>query len=189
MGASIGKLKAAGLDNWSEKVYFDPEADKTSDKTLHLIADEDLRLTLKDLIDIEERIIKVSVYKIPLFDKLQLTNVLFNHQYVVIKTDASMFWSLEKNNEGITIQRSPEEHAVLKRYRQADRVTSRFWDVVQLVIEDEANKTLNDLTTFLWRKDLLHYEYNLVSANCKDFSRIIFNELAFKKTMAPALIA
>ena len=59
---------------------------------------------MSDLVEGHEEILNVRVYKCKLFSP-QLTQQLLYHAFVVYETD-EWWWCVEKNTEGITIQRS-----------------------------------------------------------------------------------
>ena len=78
------------------------------------IGDGELINKMKELVQGHEQITTVSAYKCKLV-QAQLTQMVFNHQFVVYETD-EWWWSVEKNSEGITIQRSKKLGFVKDRY-------------------------------------------------------------------------
>jgi len=62
---------------------------------------------MEELIKGSEDIEEVRAYQCPLFG-VQLTQYLLNHQFIMLETN-SWWWSVEKNTEGITIQRSKKD--------------------------------------------------------------------------------
>ena len=100
------------------------------------------------------------------------------HAYTVFETD-QWWWSIEKNTEGLTIQRAKEFDAVGKRYRQRKRPGIDFLQFgLQLIKEDEGRKTMDELVDFLYRKDKLNQKYNWATSNCKNLAADIFNFVA-----------
>ena len=182
MGSSSSKSPGKGGDEWSGKVYFDPEADKSSGDS-YWISDDELREKLKELIDPSEEIMSVAVYKTPLSES-QWSNVYLNHQYTLLET-GDWWWSIEKNSEGITVQRSKKHEAVLRRYRQKMRLQSTSYWNVQLIVQDSSKKTMGELVNWLWRKDQLNMTYHWWSDNCQHFASRLFNELAKSKSHHP----
>ena len=73
-------------------------------KTIFRISDSELRSKMSELVKGHEEIINLSAYKRKLFDE-QLTQLISYHAFVVLETD-EWWWSVEKMQEGITIQRS-----------------------------------------------------------------------------------
>lgn len=168
-----------GNKEWTSKIYFDPESDKTRGETYH-ITDDELRTRMKELVDPEENIIKASIYKVPL-NEGQWTNAILNHQFVVFETEC-YHWSIEKNDEGLTVQRSKQWNAVLRRYRQKPRITGTYWDV-QLIEKDQGRRTMGELIHWLWQKDHLNKKYNWITNNCQHFATLVFNEIARNKNV------
>ena len=172
MGSSPSK---GGGEEWTSEIYFDPRAD--GNDTPARISDDELKTKFKELIDPSEKILNVRVYKTPL-SEVQLTNAVSFHAYTVFETD-QWWWSIEKNTEGLTIQRAKDFDAVGKRYRQTKRPGIDFIQFgMQLIKEDEGRKTMDELVDFLYRKDKLNQKYNWATSNCKNLAADIFNFVA-----------
>lgn len=101
MGSSSSKGTSGGNGEWTAKLYFDPEADKSSGAS-YLIEDGELRAKMKEVIDPTERIIQVEIYRHPLYS-FQLADNLMYHAFVVFETDG-WWWSIEKNVKTINIK-------------------------------------------------------------------------------------
>lgn len=177
MGNSSSSSEGDG--EWKSEIYFDPESDETRGTT-YKITDDELRTRMTALVDPEERILEVFMYKIPLSES-QWTNLLFNHQFIIFETD-SFWWSIEKNDAGLTVQRSKKKDAVLRRYRQKPRIEGSYWDV-QLIEKDKGRRTMGELIEWLWKKDHLNKKYDWLTSNCKDFAQFVFNEIAQNKNV------
>ena len=162
-----------GIDgsNWMYEVYFAPEADKRGIVNGHYFSDDKLRTQLAGLVDAEEKISIVSAYKVKL-SKWQLTQLFLFHMVIILRTE-DWWWSIEKNDEGITIQRSKWLTYVKDNYRQKERNPG-----MELMKEDRADKSVNDLIDWLWKSDELNNKYNLVNRNCQDFGKKVFNFVA-----------
>lgn len=98
MGSSGSSLAKGGVpgggNEWTNQLYFDPEADKSSGPT-YWIKDGELRTKLKELVDPTEKIIRVEIYRHPLYS-YQITSILLYHAFIVFETDG-WWWSIEKN--------------------------------------------------------------------------------------------
>ena len=94
MGSSSSKSSSGGNGEWTAKLYFDPEADKSKGPS-YFIEDGELRSKMKEVIDPTEKIIGVQIYRHPL-SSIQITNLLMYHAFVVFETDG-WWWSIEKN--------------------------------------------------------------------------------------------
>ena len=177
MGASNSKGEMAkNGGEWTSRIYFNPRADnKKEESRQYELNNEDLKTTIQRLID-NERIIKVFVYKVSLFG-WQLSNLLMYHAFVVILTN-KWWWSVEKNTEGITIQRSKEKTFVQDFYRENKRPSS-----CTLLEEERGYGYLMGIFEWFYNTRQLHQEYNLYYSNCKDFANALFQKIAFSKNI------
>ena len=161
--------------NWKYEVYFDPEADKDTGDC-YTISDDELRTELADLVDAGEKIQDVTAYKVKL-SEFQLTKFLLYHMFIVFGTE-DWWWSIEKNDEGITIQRSKSLTAVRDKYRQAMRKSGK-----SSMEKDAGRKSVNDLIDWLWQEDELNNNYDIKTSNCQHFGKKVFNFVANHKKM------
>ena len=115
-----GGSKAIKGGDWTGKMYFDPEASRTHGKS-YWFTDDELREELLKVIEPEEKSLKVFVFNNPL-SSWQLRKMVWKHTFIVLETNA-WWWSLEKNTQGITLQRDLSLEAVRDRYRQQQRTT------------------------------------------------------------------
>ena len=111
--------KGKGGGDWTGEVYFDYNADETGDG--YYYTDPELKTELAARIGKNEVIIGVSYFKHPL-SAAQVTAGLFHHAFVVFETE-EWWWSIEKNEEGITIQRAKQLTNVRDYYRQERRTS------------------------------------------------------------------
>ena len=128
------------------------------------------------MIDENEMILNISKYTVPL-SEVQLTCAVFYHEYIVLNT-SHHHWSIEKNSEGITIQRSEKCKAVVNNYRQEKRCKTEYWEP-ELIIQDKGRLTMTEVVNFLHSKDFLNQKYSLASSYCKDFAKAFFDEVIF----------
>lgn len=160
------KSKKTGT-NYTKQLYFDPDADSPKGRD-YWISNPELRDTLSKLVDVTERIIEVSYYKHPL-SAWQLTDIVLFHAFIVLETDA-WWWSIEKNTEGVTIQRSKSFTSVCKRYRRTERSNGTG---VEMVKKASGSKTVMELINHIWKENYLNQEYNLLSYNCQHFASLL----------------
>lgn len=165
---------AAKGRSWTHKIYFDPEADKQSGSD-YLITNEILRETLGRLVNPSEEIQKVIAYKHPL-KSWQLTCFFFYHSFIVFETN-NYWWSIEKNSEGITIQRSFNLETVRDKHRHTQRVLP-----IKHVKDDSARKNLKDLINWLYNEDELNNTYNVLLSNCQTFAKRVYNHVHGERT-------
>jgi hypothetical protein len=103
---------------YSKMLYFDPKADEPTENG-HWITDEELRHKLTNLVDGSENIDEVMFYRNPL-SPWQTKKDIFHHAFIVFKTK-NWWWSIEKNNTCVTIQRSKNLESVRDMYRRRKR--------------------------------------------------------------------
>jgi hypothetical protein len=120
-GASTSVTKVVGA-RYARKLFFDPDASlsdgdpiwssendgikwqQTGEKQSHLISYREIHSSMAQLISTDEKIEQISVYKTPL-SQLLPTAALAYHAYIVFSS-GGVWWSIEKQNEGVTLQRS-----------------------------------------------------------------------------------
>lgn len=92
------------------------------------------------------------------------------HEFVVFETSDSWWWSIEKNPEGLTIQRNRSKDAVVNKYRHVDRFTP-------ITIRKNAvgNMKMEDLIDWLYIHDELNTDYDLLTSNCQHFAKRVFD--------------
>jgi hypothetical protein len=170
MGSSISSTSSGGGNEHVGKLYFDPKADQPGDG--YFITDAELREKLSELVDASETIVEVRYYTNPLYG-VQLTQQLLHHAFIVFETD-QWWWSIEKNELGVTIQRSKKIEFVRDKFRREDRTTDLFGGGIQCEKKYKGSHTLQELISHIYVKNYLNEEYNVVSNNCKDFADKIY---------------
>ena len=174
MGSS-NSTSGKGSGEWRSRVYFDPESDKSSGSH-YFLSDAKLRTRLEELIECDEEIQNIWVYSHPLYE-WQLTAILMYHAFVVLETD-KWWWSIEKNDEGITIQRSKYLEFVKERYRRGKRVMP-----IKERQQDSGRMNMKDLINWLYEEDELNqgYMFNIQHFNCQGFAKRVFDHFARNK--------
>lgn len=152
---------------WNHTLYFGD----FSTGNIHSIKNNELIQKSEDIVGSKEEILSVFAYKTPLLSA-QLTMFFSYHLYIVFETK-KWFWSIEKDGEGITIQRSKNysfvRYIYLNKYRQ---LLSKF------VKADVGKNSVGDLIRWLYNEDELNKPYNVVSSNCKAFAKRVFDYIA-----------
>ncbi|KAI9549152.1 hypothetical protein GHT06_014595 [Daphnia sinensis] len=162
--------------NYTCKLYFDPRADEP-DTGGHWITDKELYKKLLNLMDMEEEIQHAYLYSNPL-SSWQATNAMFYHAFIVMKTNA-WWWSIEKNMERITIQRSRDIESVRDMYQRKKRTTgsTSLTSIKENKITVGGKTTIGELINYIWRKDCLNDVYHFLDANCQKFAALVFNRI------------
>ena len=167
---SSSTSKADG--KYTSQLYFDPNADLPQEEGFWF-KDDELRQKLANMVDISEDIIEVRYYTNPLHS-WQLTNAMMYHAFLVFETN-NWWWSLEKNMEGVTIQRSRKLESITEYYRREKRTTGTGPNTgITLFKKRKGQETMTELVNFLWRKNLLLKEYHTLSYNCQHLANLVF---------------
>lgn len=171
MGSS--QSTQSGGSGWTSKIFFDPQADSPTIDG-HYFEHTDLQTKLAELIDINENIEHIWVCSHPLFEWQLCQGLHFYHTFVVIETK-SYYWSIEKNTEGITIQRSRSFDAVLYKLRRESRIAP-----LEVLVDDIGRMRMKDLIDWLYELGELNkgYFFRLPEYNCQGFARRIFDNFA-----------
>lgn len=138
------------------------------------------KMSLHIGIDDSEKLKEMRLYKVPLVE-WQLTQVVFNHQFVVIDS-SSWWWSIERDSEKILLQRSKFPY-VVRNYNEG---FLRKFPVVEIKRGD-CKGTMKNLIEFLHCKGELKTEYDLVLNNCKIFANNVFDRFVVEGTVKRTL--
>ena len=118
------KRKKGG--DWTARVFYDSESSGSGQT--YRIADCDLVETLERLCDLSEEIVAVATYSTPL-SNWQLTQLLFHHEFALFET-RQWCWTIEKDGEGIHIQRTKQIGNVRDKFNRETRSTGWWRDKV-----------------------------------------------------------
>ncbi|XP_045027637.1 probable ATP-dependent helicase PF08_0048 [Daphnia magna] len=158
---------------YTRKLYFDPRADEPIADG-YWMTDDELCEKLSILIDTDEKIQNTSIYINPLYS-WQFINFNLCHAFVIIQT-LNWWWSIEKNTECITIQRSRDIESVRdmdQRKKRTTGLTPCAW-IRPIKTTQGNNVTIKELINYFWRKDVLNKDYHFLTANCQEFALMIF---------------
>ncbi|KAL4240587.1 hypothetical protein ACF0H5_001379 [Mactra antiquata] len=160
----IASGKAAGF-NWTNNVYFYRNVGDGSKKTeVDIISHERLEWELETIIDTKEVIRNISIYNHKLSCMQPCNLIVLYHNFVFFETD-HWYWTIEKNDECILIQRSTHASAVKEFAPGWKRNTP-----IKLEKKDIARGGIIDLIKWLYRKNELSKTYNLLFSNCQQFA-------------------
>ena len=186
---TCGKKRAKTGQKWKNQVHFvyDPLIYYTpwfKPCTLEFDNNDSLKKDLRrDWSDRSQQILEIWVYKCKLRDMWQVTDFYLNHQFVVIKS-TNFWWSIEKDDKRILINRSKYERNVRDFVDAIDQKGYHFPMVRRLPVTQlshdkcQPGKTMEDLVNFLYYGNELLKAYDVAKDNCKDFAERIFNEFA-----------
>ena len=137
-----------------------------------MIEDSEIRAAMKKYEN--ETIQHAKSYKIPLREWQWWDFQIFYHEYVVLKTDKA-WWSIEKTNKGISLQKARSEETVVKMDRQKLRCSPKSTMQPKPIKEGKANMTMLGLANIIYSQDLLHKTYNVWIRNCQGFAQDVFD--------------
>ena len=169
--------------NYTKKLYFDPNADEPKEDG-YWITDDELRYKLTNLVDVSENIDEVLYYTNPLHRLIPSDwevgkNKGLHHAFIVFKTK-NWWWSIEKNAEGLTIQRAKQLESVRDVYRRAKRTTGET-SSTNIILKRKSSgcdMKINELINYIWRKDSLNKVYFIKDSNCQEFAKFIFERIS-----------
>jgi hypothetical protein len=101
----------------------------------------------------------------------QVTQLILNHQFIVLET-GSWWWSIEKDSEGILIQRSIQLEDVEEKFITEPRAPP-ILDLKSA--KGRPGSGMNDVVNYVYNNNELSKTYNVVLENCKHFATRIFN--------------
>ena len=127
-GSSGSNQKGLKGGQWTGKLHFYPDTVSHSEEYIE-IPSENLVAELEDYVGQHERILKADIFLSPLSDK-QFTKLYFHHAFLILRTD-QFWWSVEKYQDAIVMQRSENEENLMQKCRNVER--------------EEINKILKDL--------------------------------------------
>lgn len=158
--------------------YYKPEADFRKVGPKYWITADQVNRLLEEYVGaVDEEIKTVTAFKTPLSES-QWTAELFYCLFIVFETE-SWWWSIEKNSEGLSLQRSIKQEAVRDNYRQAPRLSegNTYWEITE-VQSDTGNKTIKELITWLREEEWLFRPYNYLNSNCQHFAKAVFDHVS-----------
>ena len=155
--------------NWKYQFYLVPDCDWNPKAGKHYWNVGD---SLNELVN-DERIIDISIWKKPL-TAIQLAKAIFYHAIVVFET-SGWWWSIEKVDDTITIQRAKKWENVAYRYRGINRTKGLSGiDLMKTMSLKFSSVKVSDFFEMLWESRIVNDEYDLVDCNCQDFAEQIW---------------
>ena len=159
--------------DWKSKVFYDSESSGKG-KT-YTIPDKKLKTKMDELCVLDENITAVSTYKVPL-SEWQLTSFWSYHEFVLFETER-WWWTIEKDGDGIHIQRSKDFENVCEQFDRKPRLTGWYWEVMKKKPRriPKNYTTLRHLIEWLWFWDELNQTYHVRKNNCQDLALRVYD--------------
>ena len=153
-----------------QQFYFDPDVNLT-EPPRHgdcIMTNYELRQLLQNKVDdVSEKIQEVRYYTHPL-NNWQMTKYLLHHAFIVLKTENGWFWSIEKDEGGITVQRSKQLENVRDKCRKQNRITGVMNNGISLAKNSPGNKTtVIELFNHMWSEEYMDSNYHVLKDNCQ----------------------
>jgi hypothetical protein len=171
-----------------QQFYFDPDVNLT-EPPRHadcIMTNYELRQLLQNKVDdVSEKIEQVSYYTHPLND-WQMTKIFLHHAFIVLKTE-NWFWSIEKDEGGITVQRSKYLENVRDKCQKQSRITGVMNNGIDLAKTSPGNDTtVIELLNHMWSKEYMDLNYHYLKDNCQQFADRI-DEFVHSKSSSHSL--
>jgi hypothetical protein len=167
MGSAISSTAIYGR----QQFYFDPDVNLIAPPRHGdcIMTNYELRQLLQNKVDdVSDKIEEVRYYTHPL-NNWQMTKYLLHHAFIVLKTD-NWFWSIEKDEGGITVQRSKQLENVRDKCRKQNRITGLTTGIDLAKTSPGNDITVIELMNHMWSEDYMDLNYHFLNDNCKKFA-------------------
>jgi hypothetical protein len=165
------------------KLFFYDEVHLVDGGVEVSMRNERLQQALGIMVDRTEIIREVMYYALSFEQFWNLWGVLgFSHSFIVFKTD-QWWWSIEKNDAGVTVQRSANIESVRDKYQRRRRgtgLTGIRLEHAERNLSASGSRniiTVNSLIDHIYTSNYLNEEYGISSHNCTDFAERIYRFL------------
>jgi hypothetical protein len=159
----------SGVDAYKFKLFFYKEVDSPQGKEKSMTNKE----LGRKLAGWSEKIEQVSYYTHPL-NSWQIGKGVMYHAFIVFRTK-SWWWSIEKNDEGVTIQRSKEIEHVRDKYYRVKRQESWTTKIAMKKSKIVNNKTVKQFFEHVYEANYVDEEYGVIQNNCQQFADKIYD--------------
>ena len=119
------QLKDLGGKAATGELRYDPDASDLNGE-LEFIADAELLGAANVYREFQEPIVRIDQYNSNLFEAQGKPQSGIHHSYMVVETDKA-FYSVEKDGDGITMQRSTQEDDVLSAPLHGEKRSGVTW--------------------------------------------------------------
>eukprot|EP00117_Sycon_ciliatum_P022181 scpid81126/ scgid19209/ len=175
------KTKSLFGGQYDSNLYFDLDSDHDAYEVT-VSSDEIGTFNPWERLECDEHILAIYLYKNKLFP-MQITQWRLFHSFIVFETDFA-WWSIEKNSDGVTIQRRRQKDTVRNFYRGNLRTGYSQGVSPPHILKDavkDDRTTIRSLMQFMSECELVSRKYHFLRHNCKDFTCALFNHFARNK--------
>ncbi len=120
-----------------------------------------------------DEILRISIYETPL-QSWQFSAKFLYHSFIVI-TSENWFFSIESTNKYIVMQRSKSLDLLLRKVEDKRRYTTPLRRSPKCSREAKGKGYVRDIVARMYKEERITQQYNLLTRNCKDFSKWIFD--------------
>ena len=183
MSSSIFKSNStssgSGGGTYTFKLYIYIQVDSPQGKE-YSMTNEELGRKLREnkfskWLDESEKIEEMSIYIHPLH-WWQISQNVMHHAYIVLKTK-DWWWSIEKNDAGVTIQRSKEIEHVRDKYYRIKRQESLIIGITEVLRKSVTHLTMKQLIEHIHNDKYVDEEYSILQSNCQKFAFILYSAI------------
>ena len=174
---------------YTKELLYYAVADRKDGPVFQIHASE-LRGKMEQLVDLEEGIERVELWCHPINGWLT-----GDHLSVIFETKKKRWWSIEKNNECVIIQRSKKKEAVAYQLQHTPRPvidsSMHAWEMYNPTEDDyfirsrmmgylPGKSSVGDLIDILYEENLVGKDYHWNNENCQDFAYTVWKALTGK---------
>ena len=154
-----------------QQFYFDPDVNLTEPPRYAdcIMTNYELRKLLQNKVDdVSEKIEEVRYYTHPL-NTWQMSKIFLHHAFIVLKTE-NWFWSIEKDEGGITVQRSKQLENVRDKCHKQNRITGITTGISLAKNSPGNDTTVIELFNHMWSEGYMDLNYHFLNDNCQQFA-------------------
>ena len=120
-GFAVGDQKGLRGGQWTGKLHFYPDtcSDVSRSGKLIVVGSADLVSDVGNHVGPKEKILTAEICITPLTE-FQLTKQYLHHAFLILETDI-LWWSVEKHQDAIVMQRSKKKEHILQKCRNQTR--------------------------------------------------------------------
>ncbi|XP_046457668.1 uncharacterized protein LOC124204621 [Daphnia pulex] len=143
-----------------QQFYFDPDMDSPHRRPDCCSTKSELRDKLESLADVTEKIKEVRYYTHP----LNTWQTSSRYAFIVLETD-SWWWSVDKDDRGVTIQRSKCVENVRDFCRRQSRSAAGAGSGIEMAKKPSGNISVIELLNRFWMRDRANLEIHFQTNN------------------------
>jgi hypothetical protein len=159
---------------YSFKLFFYDKVDEESARQEkdHSMTNDELLEKFGKLKVTGEKILEVRYYTHPL-NWWQVSKYNLQHAYIVFETE-NWWWSIEKNDNCVAIQRSKKIEFVRDKYYRTDRMTALTTGISCIKEKTVDKRTVKELLEHIKSSNYVNQQYHFLEQNCYQMADKIY---------------